>query len=56
MAEIKVTGGKNREVLVNGVPIPDVVDVSMFVRPGNQDEVSITIHADKFQTEEKEER
>lgn len=57
VAEIKVTpkdekGG--REVLVNGISIPDVTDVSMFVRGGCDDEVSITIHADSFQTTERE--
>ena len=56
MAEIMVTPRDekgNREVLVNGVSIPDVTDVSMFVRPGCIDEVSITIRADSFQSIER---
>lgn len=57
MAEIRVTpwdekGG--REVLVNGISIPDVIDVSVFVRGGCADEVSLTIRADSFQSAERE--
>lgn len=51
MAQIKVTPFDSkgfREVLVNGVSIPDVTDVSMYVRPGEGDEVTITIRADSF--------
>ena len=54
MAEVKVTTRKNgaREVLVNGIAIPDVTDVTMYVCPDSIDEVTIRIHADSFQSEE----
>ena len=57
MADIKVTlpdEKSRREVLVNGISIPDVTDVSLFVRGGSQDEVTLTIHADSFQSIERE--
>lgn len=57
MAEIKITPRNekgHREVMVNGISIPDVTDVSMFVRGGCADEVSLTIRADSFQSEERE--
>lgn len=53
MAKIEVTAkdcNKGREVLVNGIPIPDVADVSLYVRQGDSDEVSITIKADSFKS------
>lgn len=59
MAKIEVTpinseGG--RKVLVNGIAIPDVTDVSMYVRaPWEPDEVTITIKADSFQSCERTE-
>lgn len=54
MAEVKVTTRKNgaREVLVDGIAIPDVRDITTYVRPDSIDEVVITIHADSFQSEE----
>lgn len=54
MAEIQVTSRENgaREVLVNGISVPDVVDVSLYVRPGSADEAVLTIRADKFQSAE----
>lgn len=59
MAEIKVTPFDSkgfREVLVNGISIPDVTDVSMCVRPGDYDEVAITIRADSFHSAMSEEK
>lgn len=56
MAEIKVTPKSEngeRKVLVNGVAIPDVTEVSLLVRAGYVDEVAITVHADSFQLKEK---
>lgn len=56
MAVIEITPldkGK-REVLVDGISIPDVTDVSMYIRPGYVDEVTITIHADSFKSKEHE--
>lgn len=53
MAKIEVTAkdcSKGREVLVNGIPLPDVTDVTLYVRPGDSDEVSITIKADSFKS------
>ena len=53
MAKIEVTAkdcDKGREVLVNGISIPDVVDVSVYVKPTDSDEVSITIKADSFKS------
>ncbi len=41
-----------REVLVNGISIPDVIDASLFIREGRQDEIALTIHADSFQLTE----
>lgn len=54
MADIKITSQKQgkREVLVNGISVPDVVDVSLYVRPGSVDEAVLTIHVDKFQSAE----
>ena len=57
MADIKVTpfDEKNgREVLVNGISIPDVAEVSLLVRGDRMDEVALTIHADSFQLAERE--
>ena len=54
MAVIEVTPldkGK-REVLVNGVSIPDVMDVSVYIHPMETDSVTITIRADSFQSAE----
>ena len=53
MAKIEVTpidsdGG--RRILVDGIAIPDVTDVSMYVRPGSVDEVTFTVRADSFQS------
>lgn len=56
MAKIEVTPkdcDKGREVLVNGIPIPDVTDVSLFVRPTDTDEVTITIKADSFRSNDR---
>lgn len=53
MAKIEVTpidSGGGRRVLVDGIPIPDVTDVTMYVRPGSCDEVTISIRADCFQS------
>lgn len=57
VADIKVTPldeKGRREVLVNGISIPDVVDASLFIRGGRQDEITLTIHADSFQSTETE--
>lgn len=59
MAKIEVTpmnskGG--RELLINGISIPDVTDVTMNVRPGSHDEVMITVMADSFQSVQFEEK
>lgn len=54
MAKIEVTprnGSEGRKVLVNGIAIPDVTDVSLYIRPGEADEVTITISADSFQSQ-----
>lgn len=59
MADIEVTPASpdgGREVLVNGISIPDVTDVSMFIKGGSTDEVTITIHADSFQSKERKEK
>lgn len=51
MANIEVTPRDRdcrRKVLVNGVEIPDVINVSMNVYHTELDLVSITIHADSF--------
>lgn len=56
MADIEVTPMSpkgEREVLINGISIPDVTDVSMFIKGGGgTDEVTITIHADSFRSKE----
>lgn len=57
VAGIRVTpfGEKGRrEVLVNGISIPDVTEVSLLVRGDRMDEVTLTIHADSFQSAERE--
>ena len=51
MAKIEVTpidsdGG--RRILVDGIAIPDVTDITMYVQAGSVDEVTITIRADSF--------
>lgn len=54
MAKIQITPMDKkgcREVLVNGVSVPEVTNVSLFCRPGNRDEVTLTILADSFQSE-----
>ncbi len=51
MAEIKVTPRNEngeREVLVNGVAIPDVTEVSLLVRAGYVDKVAINVREDSF--------
>lgn len=55
MAKIEVTprnGSEGRKVLVNGIAIPDVTDVSLYIRPGDIDEVTITIAADSFKSQQ----
>lgn len=55
VADIKVTPPDEkgrREVLVNGISIPDVISASLFIREGHQDEIALTIHADSFQSTE----
>ena len=55
VADIKVTPPDEkgrREVLVNGISIPDVISASLFIREGHQDEIALTIHADSFQCTE----
>lgn len=54
MAKIEVTprnDSEGRKVLVNGIAIPDVTDVSLYIRPGDVDEVTITIRADSFESQ-----
>lgn len=53
MAKIVVTpknGSEERKVFVNGIAIPDVIDVSLRVLPGDHDEAIITIATDSFRS------
>ncbi len=57
VADIKVMpfDEKNRrEVVVNGISIPDVTEISLLVRGERMDEVALIIHADSFQLAERE--
>ena len=53
MADIKITSQKQgkREVLVNGISIPDIKDVTLYASPDSCDEVILTLRADKFESE-----
>lgn len=53
MADIQITSREEgkREVLVNGVSIPDVKDVTLYITRDSCDEVTLTIHADRFRSE-----
>ena len=53
MAQIAVAlknGSEERKAFVNGIAIPDVIDVSLRVLPGDHDEAIIKIATDSFQS------
>lgn len=54
MAEVKVTKGMSRKVFVNGIEIPDVIDVAQVIEPDVADRAVITVFSEKFSSEDEE--
>lgn len=52
VAEIVVTSKTNhtREVLVNGISIPDVMSLTLNIEPNSADTAVLYIRSDKFRT------
>lgn len=58
MAKIAVVNKADhtREILVNGIPIPDVMSLSLNIEPGSVDTAMLYIHSDEFKTINEERR
>ncbi len=58
MAKITVVNKADytREILVNGIPIPDVMGLSLNIEPDSVDTAVLYIHSDEFKTINEERR